>query len=82
FSIGLITSTQDYLEIPWTPSLQYLILYQNNLKNIKLEDYLEKLADLLPNNINSKGLFVLLKIAIPYNTQVVSKSVQFDEFGN
>ncbi|CAG8780478.1 14153_t:CDS:2, partial [Racocetra fulgida] len=34
------------------------------------------------SNINSKSLSVLLEIVIPYNAQVVSKSIQFDEFGN
>ncbi|CAG8444598.1 27267_t:CDS:2 [Dentiscutata erythropus] len=33
------------------------------------------------SNINFRRLFVLLEIAIPYNSQVVSKSIQFDEFG-
>ncbi|CAG8521637.1 25960_t:CDS:1, partial [Dentiscutata erythropus] len=33
------------------------------------------------NNINSRSLFVLLEIAVPYNEQVVSMSIQFDEFG-
>ncbi|CAG8622175.1 2287_t:CDS:2, partial [Gigaspora margarita] len=113
FSIGLIKCKLDYLDIYWAPSLQYLILYRNqfvvNLKNLKLGDYLEKLAKSLPmyikvikiwmvlqgyedevnlddlcrffSNINSRRLFVLLEIAVPYNAQVVSKSIQFDEFG-
>ncbi|CAG8587615.1 12424_t:CDS:2, partial [Racocetra fulgida] len=33
------------------------------------------------SNINSKSSSVLLEIVIPYNAQVVSKSIQFDEFG-
>ncbi|CAG8855598.1 32843_t:CDS:1, partial [Gigaspora margarita] len=114
FSLGLISCNLDYLEISWISSLQYLILYQNhlvvNLKNMKLGDYLEKLAKLLPkyikevkiwmilqsgyedevtlddlskffSNINTRSSFVLLEIVIPYNEQVVSKSIQFDEFG-
>ncbi|CAG8787200.1 25053_t:CDS:1, partial [Racocetra persica] len=114
FSIGLITCNLDYLEIPWIPNLQYLILYQNhfiiNLENTKLDDYLEQLANSLPKyikeikiwivlsdyedevnlvdlckffcSINSiEGSSVLLEIIIPSNAQVVSKSVQFDEFG-
>ncbi|CAG8829738.1 17749_t:CDS:1, partial [Racocetra persica] len=32
-------------------------------------------------NINSKSSLVLLEIVIPYNVQIVSKSIQFDEFG-
>ncbi|CAG8786137.1 11553_t:CDS:1, partial [Dentiscutata erythropus] len=33
------------------------------------------------SNINIRNSFVLLEILIPYNAQVVSKSIQFDEFG-
>ncbi|CAG8856153.1 20115_t:CDS:2, partial [Gigaspora margarita] len=88
FSIGLITFNLDYLEISWASSLQYLILYQNhfvvNLKN-NFASYKEeiKLDDLCKffSNINFRCVFVLLEIAVPYNSQVVSKSIQFDEFG-
>ncbi|CAG8849868.1 12693_t:CDS:2, partial [Gigaspora margarita] len=84
FSIGLITCNLDYLEISWAPSLQYLILYQNHfVVNLKSYDDKVNLDDLFKffNNINFRSSFVLLEIAVPYNSQVVSKSIQFDEFG-
>ncbi|CAG8592214.1 25403_t:CDS:2, partial [Gigaspora rosea] len=74
FSIGLITCTLDYLEIPWIPSLQYLML--NYKDEINLDDLYRFFG-----NINSRSSSVLLEIVIPYNAQVVSKSIQFDEFG-
>ncbi|CAG8626034.1 18577_t:CDS:2, partial [Racocetra persica] len=52
----------------------------------KLDDYLEKLAKLLPKYIKEIKIWMVLQpgykdeIVIPFNAQVVSKSIQFDEF--
>ncbi|CAG8768185.1 27720_t:CDS:2 [Dentiscutata erythropus] len=68
-----------------TPVIKLILLCNSSLKTLKIIGYEEEvnLDDLCRffSNINFRRLFVLLEIAVPYNSQVVSKSIQFDEFG-
>ncbi|CAG8701766.1 18110_t:CDS:1, partial [Racocetra fulgida] len=70
----------DYLEklaklLPkYIKEVKIFIVLQLGYKDEVTLDDLSKFF----SNINTRSSFVLLEIVIPYNMQVVSKSIQFD----